>query len=101
MVMNLMGMVSGLVGGGQKVEASALQSVIGLVQQHTSGNEAPQGNEALAAAIAGKLGLNAGMVSMVVPQITQAVQSGALTALLDKNKDGQIDLSDLMALLKP
>jgi hypothetical protein len=100
--MDLMGMAAGLMGGaqGQKVEASALQSILGMVQGHLSQNQGQSGDtNALAGQISEKLGVNSGMVNMVMPQIMQAAQNGMIQNLLDKNQDGKVDLGDLMAML--
>jgi hypothetical protein len=101
-MLDMMSAVTGMLGGGQKVEASMLQNVMGMVQNHMSqNNNQPQADasNALSGMVAEKLGMNAGMVQMVMPQLMQAVQNGAMQNLLDKNNDGKIDLADLMGLL--
>jgi hypothetical protein len=101
--MDLMGAVAGLSGlmGGNKISADAVQGVAGMVQGHLAenGGQPATNTDAITGMVAQKLGLDAGMVSMVMPQLIQAVQSGSLQGLLDKNKDGQVDLADLMALV--
>jgi hypothetical protein len=98
---NLMDAVSGMMGG--KIDANAVQGVMGMVQNHlnTHNNQpaAAAADNGLATMVAQKLGLDAGMVQMVMPQLMQVVQNGTLQQLLDSNKDGQVNMADLMGLL--
>jgi hypothetical protein len=98
--MGILDAVTGMMGG--KIDASALQGVMGLLQQHTADapeGQAPQVTDALVNGVAEKLGLNATMVSAFMPQLMQAAQSGVLNNILDKNNDGKVDLGDVMSLL--
>jgi hypothetical protein len=100
-MLNIMDAVTGMMG--QKVDTGVLQNVMGMVQNHmTQNTDQPQDQmaNALTGMVADKLGMNAGMVGMVMPQLMQAVQNGALKNFLDSNNDGQIDLADLMGMLQ-
>jgi hypothetical protein len=103
--MDLMGAMAGLTGlmggnGGGKISAESVQGVAGMVQGHLAENNGQAGNtDMLSNMISQKLGLDAGMVNMVLPQLIQAVQSGSVQGLLDKNQDGHVDLADLMGLV--
>ena len=97
---NLMDTVGNLMGG--KIDAGAVKDVMNMVQNHINlSQQQPETSpNALTTVIAEKLGVNAGIIQMVMPQLMQAVQNGHLQALLDRNHDNQIDTADLMSLLK-
>jgi hypothetical protein len=96
---NMMEAVTGMMGG--KMDASTLQSVMGMVQGHMAENNGQAGDtNPLATMVAEKMGMNAGMVQAFMPQLMQVVQNGALQQLLDRNQDNQVDMADLMSLIQ-